>query len=164
MNLLELYDNTKKYKAWRGTGYSQNSNWILKNIVPFKGLKTLLIQAECFGQTVDAIHVVNIQFSGIDYRDEPVKNGDMYELEFKGQMYYFVRPTLKTECTVRCSCPDFVYRSSYACWIHKVLFGSKPKKYIKKTNRKPVNPDNIPIICKHLFQTQSLLHTEGILA
>ena len=166
MNLVELMDETKKLASWRGEGYGQNNNWTIKSAIAFAGTKTFLCQGTCFGETVKASHVVAIQWSIVQYFEEDAlpENGDVLTLNYKGEDYHLIRPTLHTECTVRCSCADFEYRLAPWNFKHKALFGSRPKKYVKKTNRPPVNPGQYPGICKHIFQFQSLLHEKGYLA
>lgn len=165
MNLIELFESTKKLADWRGEGYGQNSSWNLKQVIPFVGTKTLLFQAECFGETVKGIHVVNFQFKNINFyeKENLPKDKDIKEIEYKGDKYYFEKPSLTTECTYRCSCPDANYTWGWADFKAKVWFGNPPRKYVKKTNRKPKNPDLIPGFCKHGFQLQSYLHVEGYL-
>ena len=163
MTLLELWNSTKTFKAWRGTGYGQNQNWQLVNMVPFSGTKTLLLQLKCFGETEDSEHIVNMQFEGLKYVDEVPKNAEYKTFEYKGEQYHFEHPTIDTEVKVRCSCSDYTYRFSYANWKAKCQFGSKPKAYKKKTNRKPLNPDLIPGMCKHISQAQSYLKVEDIM-
>lgn len=164
MNLIELHDNAKKVSNWRGIGYSQNENWVLKSVIPYKGTKTLLFQATCHGETVDGIHVVNLQFNNIKYFDTPPENGDIKEIEYKGEKYYFVRPTLENDVLARCSCPDFYYTFAYWNWKNKCIFGGMPKPYKRKTkNRKPRNPEHLPGICKHIYQLQSYLRTHDYL-
>jgi hypothetical protein len=155
MNLIQLYDSTKKFAGWRQS-YGQNSDWNLIAIVPFVGTKTLLFQAKCFGETVHGEHMVNIQFSGVNYSEEP--NSSYKEIEYKGEKYWYERPTLKSEVTVRCSCPDMTYRFAFANIKARCWFGGRPKKYIKKTKRPPINPDNIAGMCKHLVGLQGYLH------
>lgn len=163
MTLVELYNKTKEYKAWRGLGYGQNQQWTLKNVVPFKGTKTLLIQAQCFGQTVNGIHTVNFQFENLKYVDEIPENAEYKTYTYKDEDYYFEYPDISTtKVRVRCSCPDFYWRFALADNKANCLFGSKPKAYKKKTNRKPLNPDMIPGICKHIVQLQSFLKTKDI--
>jgi len=164
MTLLELYESTKKF-SMRRADYAQNSNWVLRNVVPFKGTKTLLIQADCNGYTEKATHVVNIQFEGLNYVDEVPKNAEYKTLTYKDEEYHFSYPTVEdTNVKIRCSCSDFYYTWSYPDWKEKVLFGSKPKKYIRKTKtRPPRNPDQIPGMCKHIYQAISLLKVEDLL-
>lgn len=161
MNLVELLESSKKVANWRETGYGQNTNWVLKSVIPFVGTKTILFQAECFGQTVDATHVTQIQFSGITFFDTLPEDGEhenIKEIDYKGETYYYVKPDINTQCTVRCSCPDFVYRFAWYNFKHKALFGAMPKKYKRKTKtRPPVNPGHHPGMCKHIFQLQSYL-------
>jgi hypothetical protein len=166
MNLVELMDNTKKLASWRGEGYGQNAQWTIKSAIPFAGTKTFLAQGQCFGESVKAIHIVAIQWSKITYFEEDAlpENVDFLTLKYKDENYYLIRPTLESECTCRCSCADFEYRLAPWNFKNKALFGSPPKKYVKKTNRPPVNPGMYPGICKHIFQFQSLLHDKGYLA
>jgi hypothetical protein len=162
MNLIELYDSTKSL-SMRRADYGQNSDWNLKAVIPFQGTKTLLFQAQCFGETVHGEHIVNIQFSGLKYVDEP-KDADVKEIEYKDEKYYVQRPTLHTNCTVRCSCPDFYFTWSYWNFKNKALFGNLPKKYVRKTTTRPErNPKHVPGICKHIFQLQSYLRVHDYL-
>lgn len=164
MNLIELHENSKKVSNWRGDGYSQNANWILKTIIPYKGTNTLLFQATCNGETIEGIHVVNLQFNNVKYFDKPPEDGDVKEIEFKGEKYYFIRPTLESDVVCRCSCPDYYFTFAYYNWQHKINFGGKPKVYKRKTKtRPPRNPQHLPGICKHLFQFQSYLRTHDYL-
>lgn len=163
MNLIELYDSTKKL-SMRRADYAQNTNWNLKNVVPFMGTKTLLFQAECFGETVNGIHVVNVQFSGLKILEELPENADYKKITYKDVDYYVERPTLETKCSVRCSCPDFYFTWAFYNHKNKALFGSLPKKYIRKTTtRPPRNPLKVPGICKHIFQLQSYLRVHDYL-
>lgn len=164
MNLLELSENNKKVAPWREYGYGQNSNWILKNVLPMQGVKTLLFSAKCNGETVKAEHNVHIQFNQVKYLDELPKDGkheNITEYEFKGSNYIWIKPDLKMNVLVRCSCPDQTHL--FAPWNvkNKCWFGMKPKAYKKKTNRKPRNPDHLPGFCKHLSQFISYLQKHG---
>lgn len=168
MNLIELYDSAKQVSVSR-SNYGQNGNWELKGVVPFVGTKTLLFQLQCFGETVEAEHVVHIQFNNIKYFNEedltePPDGKTVKEIEYKGESYYLIPPTLKTNCTVRCSCPDYYFTFSYWNYKTKNQFGGPPKKYVRKTKtRPPRNPNHHPGICKHIFQAQAYLHTHGYL-
>ena len=162
LSLVELFDSTKKLAAWRGTGYGQNQNWVLKNMVPYIGTKSLLFQAECMGETVAATHITNIMFSGVRYLEDDVENAEYKTLDFKGDTVRYAYPDLHTKCTTKCSCPDFKFRWEYADKKVKALFGNLSKKYIRKTKtRPPVNPEQIPGMCKHVWQLQSFLRVEG---
>jgi len=163
MNLITLHDNAEKLAKWRKFGYGQNGTWRLTQVIPYKGTKTLLCQAVCNGETVEAEHVSNIQFLNIKFFDEPPSDGEYGTVEYKEEKYYYVKPTLENDVKIRCSCPDFTYRSAYWAWKAKVIFGGMPKPYKRKTKgkRKPVNPLRIPFSCKHIHQMQALVRTEG---
>lgn len=161
MNLVELLENAKKVADWRGTGYGQNQQWNLTNVVPYMGTNSILFQGTCYGETETVQHVVNFMFTKLRILEDPIENAEMLKLTYKDVDYYCEFPTVNSEVKVRCSCSDFQYRSAYWCWKDKCLFGSKPKAYKRKTkNRKPVNPLKLPFICKHQHQFQSYLRTE----
>ena len=65
-------------------------------------------------------------------------------------------PSLSTtEVRTRCGCHSFYFYASYADMIHNALYGRNPKPYIRKTSpgdknyKPPVNPQEIPLVCKH---------------
>jgi hypothetical protein len=64
---------------------------------------------------------------------------------------------------VKCTCLDFYYR--FATWNNrdKALEGNPPPPYVKKSNRPPVNPDQISGLCKHLMKSVDFLGDEKIL-
>lgn len=164
MNLIELSDNNKRVANWREFGYGMNSNFTLKNVVPFQGMKTVLFSASCFGETVKAEHIVNIQFNKIKYVDELPKGKERENVksyEYKGSTYYFIKPTLEDQVMLRCSCPDMEYTFTYWNYKNKAAFGGPPKAYKRKTNRKPRNPDHLPGYCKHCSQFINYLQNEG---
>jgi hypothetical protein len=162
MNLVELHDSTKRLAHWRGEGYGMNRNWIVKNVVPYVGTKSLLFTAECYGESVDATHICHMMFTGVRYLEEDVENAEYKTIEYHGVEERYVYPDLKTNIVLSCTCPDYRYRWEYANKKAGALFGRLSKKYIRKTKtRKPVNPDLIPGICRHLFQMQSYLRVEG---
>ena len=166
MNLLQLADNSKELATWREFGYGQNQQFKLNNVIPFQGVKTLLVQSTCYGETVSAEHVQNLNFLRVKYLNELPKDGSPENVktkEYGGSDYYFIKPTLSTDVLMRCSCPDWVYRSSYFAWKEKCIFGSKPKAYKRKTTgkRKPMNPIEKPFLCKHLTQLVQFLQAEG---
>lgn len=63
---------------------------------------------------------------------------------------------------VNCDCLDFYWR--FATWNHQKnsLNGHPPPPYQRKTNRPPVNPRQVPGVCKHLLKTISALKETGI--
>lgn len=63
---------------------------------------------------------------------------------------------------VRCSCLDFHWR--FSMWNAKddSLYGEPPGLYQKKTDRPPVNPNQVPGVCKHLIRLIDRLGTSGL--
>jgi hypothetical protein len=168
MNLIDLHDGATQLASWRATGYGQNGNFTLKSAIPYAGTKSMLFQLTCHGETVQAIHVSHLMFTGLTYftEDNLPENVDYLTLEYKGENYYLIRPDVHTEVKVLCSCSDFIFSFAMADYRNKCLFGSMPKKYKRKagSNRKPRNPNGYIGECKHIFQAQSLLHNKGYLA
>lgn len=64
---------------------------------------------------------------------------------------------------VRCTCLDFYFR--FALWNlkHKSLHGDPPDPYVKTTDRPPVNPQQKPGVCKHLYKLIQNLKGQGIM-
>lgn len=165
MNLLELYESTKKFSL-RRADYAQNYSWAIESIVPYVGTKSLLVQATCHGLTQHGVkHITNIMFSGVEFHEEPVDGAELKELVYKGEKYYYKRPDLHTQCTVRCSCLDFYFTWMWPDKSAKALFGNLGRPYKRKTTtRPPRNPDHIPGFCKHVFQLESYLRNEDWIA
>lgn len=69
----------------------------------------------------------------------------------------------KNPVKVGCTCPDFQWR--FAWWNNKngSLLGAKPKPYKKKTDRPPVNANQVEGVCKHIIKVLDALEDTGIL-
>jgi len=94
----------------------------------------------------DADQADNVSFSG--------PSGDEFHIE----PIELARNNIK----VHCNCLDFYWR--FATWNHQKnsLDGHPPPPYQKKTNRPPVNPRQVPGVCKHLLKTIEELRNAGI--
>lgn len=65
---------------------------------------------------------------------------------------------------VRCDCLDFYHRFFPHNNRDKSLYGNVPRPYVRKTNtRPPVNPQNVPGLCKHLLAAAEALSNTGLL-
>lgn len=64
---------------------------------------------------------------------------------------------------VRCTCLDFYFR--FALWNQRKnsLYGDPPDPYVKTTDRPPVNPQQKPGVCKHLYKLIQKLKVQGIM-
>ncbi len=68
----------------------------------------------------------------------------------------------QTNVKVKCNCLDFFYR--FATWngARNSLIGPVPPPYFKTTNRPPVNPHQVPGVCKHIIKTVETLRQAGV--
>jgi hypothetical protein len=64
---------------------------------------------------------------------------------------------------VRCNCMDFHYRFANYNAQDKSLVGKPPPPYVKKTNRPPVNPNQVPGLCKHLLKVVQQVQATGLI-
>jgi len=94
----------------------------------------------------DADQADNISFTGSD--------GDEYHIE--------PIDLSRSNVKVSCNCLDFYWR--FAIWDHQrnSLNGHPPPPYQKVTNRPPVNPQQVPGVCKHIMKTVISLKDSGI--
>jgi hypothetical protein len=67
----------------------------------------------------------------------------------------------KTKVKVRCDCSDFRWRFAYYNAKHGALYGVAPPPYVKKSDRPPVNPRELPGMCKHLMAAFNKMRSDG---
>jgi hypothetical protein len=137
MTFKELTDTIE---AWRGDIdelYYRTDTVSLTKTSYAKGVKTLQ-----FIGLVNSYHRNNqykiiIQFSNVNEEDN--------KLGYK-------KPCLtKNDVHIRCSCLDYTFRFQFSNKKVNALYGN-PKKYKRKTlTRPPVNPDEVPGYCKHIY-------------
>lgn len=96
-----------------------------------------------------------IQFSNVNYNT----GGRGVTFTAVDGSEYTIEPIRLSQNTVkvRCDCLDFHYR--FATWNYndESLIGKPPPLYRKKTNRPPVNPAQVPGLCKHLVKFFTVL-------
>jgi hypothetical protein len=135
MTLAELVEKTKEYAPKRVTHLPLIAFDDLKETHELKdGLEVTVVHAVAHSErNPDEVYEVTIEGVGelIDLEATPVK--------------------------VSCTCQDFYWR--FAPWNDEngCLHGAPPEPYEKKTDRKPVNPDHIPGLCKHLLNAVAVL-------
>lgn len=129
--------------------------------VPAVGEGLLTVKATVRGSK--GKYTTSIMFEKVRY----VEQGTQYAAGFTAVdgKEYFVLPLRQTreDVKVNCTCLDFYYR--FAAWNQKdkSLNGEPPKPYIKKGNREPVNPDQVPGVCKHILKLADTLKIEHLL-
>ena len=114
-------------------------------------------------RTDDEQYHTRIVFDNIEYVDE--ETGETHRFTASDGQDYIILPATynDTDVKVDCGCLDFRYL--FAVW-HKrdgSLHGNPPPPYIKKTDRKPVNPNKVAGLCKHLIKLKDRLVQDNFL-
>lgn len=133
--------------------------------LPFIGTKNLSI--ESLVQNSDSkdghsTYTPKIIFNQVQFEDDvsdtnitfTAKDGNEYNMQPIDLASNTVR--------VRCNCADFLWRFAAFNAKDKSLIGTAPPPYQRKTNRGPVNPQQVPGVCKHLIKTFDALKHSGM--
>ena len=96
--------------------------------------------------------------------DEDDTNDNVTFTGSDGDVHH-IKPIALAESNVkvRCTCLDFYYR--FSVWNNSAdaLYGQPFPTYQRKTDtRPPVNPDQVPGVCKHIIKTVQALKDAGI--
>jgi hypothetical protein len=135
-----------------------SGNIILKNVVPYVGMKSLLLQFLHKGISLPMMYQVDLFFSGVEFFQTPeeatearVSSNDLVKVQYKELKTHLRKIRIDTNLVrYRCSCPDCYF--TYAWWAFRdgALFGPRPKPYIRKTTWAPKrNPGEYSGLCKH---------------
>ena len=84
----------------------------------------------------------------------------------RGGKKFYVEPVElnSTTVAVSCNCADYVMRFAHTNSANNCHVGQLPPPYTRKTTtRPPVNPDNVPGLCKHLLKMVDDLKRTGLL-
>lgn len=129
-------------------------------LLPFIGTRNLNVRAVVTnkGSTYNS----TVIFNDVDFDADDAP--DNVSFTAKDGNEYHVKPIILTQHTVRvrCNCLDFYWRFAAFNAKDKSLIGAPPKPYQRKTDRGPVNPQEVPGVCKHLMATIKALRTSGI--
>lgn len=106
-----------------------------------------------------------IEFSEVQFVEEETTPGASVEVVGTNFRKYQIRPLSMegNNAHVRCSCPDFIYRFAFYDYQRDCLYGPLPPKYVRKTQRPPVNPTKSIGMCKHLHAVVERLKREGVI-
>lgn len=101
-----------------------------------------------------------ILFKGVNYN--PIKEAVRLQAS-DGMPYRFEKLSFEnSQVALRCNCLDFRYRFSYYNHLDEALYGRKPVKYTKSEGSRPVNPLELPGMCKHLIKLVKVLEQANI--
>lgn len=171
---IDAFPNTQKRQHAIDTVKITSLDWY-----PYLGMKTLWIVAgiqsprtplrhsqpqPSHGEQTQPMKTYKTQllFKGVQYYDEPIPTSKKL-VDNMGQTYYLGVLTPNHEVNVRCSCPDFHWRFQHEDKLDKSLQGADRKPYQKKTNRPPVNPNQMPGMCKHIMKLIKVVRDSGLL-
>lgn len=124
---------------------------------PYVGVNMLHVKSTT-GQ-----HQQAIQFMGVQFVPAQADGTATVVASDDGRDYYFKPIVLSAHMAkVRCSCLDFRFRFAAYNNTDQSLIGRAPPPYTRKTNRPPVNPNQVPGICKHLIRVLDELEADGV--
>jgi hypothetical protein len=128
--------------------------------LPFLGTKNLNVEALAASDGTN--YTPKLIFNQVVFEDEDTPNN----ITFTGKdgNEYNMQPINLAQNTVRvrCDCLDFYWRFAAFNAKDKSLIGTAPKPYQRVSNRGPVNPQQVPGVCKHLIQTVKALKEAGM--
>ncbi len=149
---VATFPNTTKRQHSADTIKITKLNWM-----PFTGVHTLFIRA--LAQNEGREYNPVILFKNVQYIDEGISF-----VANDGKTYKVQPLSLKeNDVLLRCQCGDFYWRGNYADHVDHSLYGRKRKKYESLGIRPPVNPENAPMMCKHLMKMIKAIKESGIL-
>ena len=120
----------------------------------------LIVKAET--RSSDKTYDTTIQFSKVRF----VKPGTQHSvpLETNGtEVSIMPLKNLGNQVEVHCNCMDFYWRFAMYNSKNQSLLGDAPAPYVKKTDRVPLNPEQVPGACKHLNKLADQLRLQRIL-
>lgn len=161
LTVKDLMDGTRKFRH-PVKEYPQAKFIKVNKIVPSIGVKTLGFYGESPSFTrSSAGYNQTLVFKNVEFSEEEpeVDKNDWYYLEDKNVWYK--KPGLEeNDILARCGCPDHRFRFQLALKKNKALHGNLIP-YEKKTDRPPLNPDDIPGLCKHNYNFIKALIQKG---
>lgn len=129
-------------------------------LLPFLGTKNLNVKTLASSDGTN--YSPTIIFNRVEFENEDLPENVTFKAKDGNE--YHIKPLNLADHTVRvrCNCLDFHYRFAFYNAKDKSLIGSAPKPYQRKTNRGPVNPQQVPGVCKHLIAMTKALKHSGI--
>lgn len=119
------------------------------------GTKRMQFYGEISGSTGNRYSVI-ISFLDV----EPTQGLDSIGIR---QGRYPIPDLYKNEVQVRCGCPSYRFTGAVGNYSHRISTGPKFGRFIPaKTNRAGRNPNEAPMVCKHLIEFMNYLISEGL--
>ena len=161
--MQDLYNST--VRAFPKTTKRQHAIDPIKIVslewIPYLGVKTLYIKALAQNTENGKEYHPIIVFKNVKYLDsKEVNSVDIFDKN--GKTHTIKKIDSSNEVLVRCNCKDFLWRGNYSDHLDKSLYGSKRAPYLSIGNRPSVNPNNDPMLCKHIIKFYKVLNQSGI--
>lgn len=129
--------------------------------IPFVGMKFLHVRSTTLSNGHNYQQALQFQRVQFDEQETP----DNISILGNDNQVYHVHPIQLTNhnVKVRCNCLDFHFRFAHYNSPDKSLVGRPPPPYVRKTTtRPPVNPMQVPGMCKHLLKVVEVLEENGL--
>jgi len=128
---------------------------------PYLGLKTLFLKGLAQNTESSREYSPIILFKGINYFKG--KGNNYVEIKDNRGKSYILEKIDNNEVLVRCNCKDFFWRGNYSDYLDSSLYGRKRPPYSALSRRESVNPNNSPMVCKHIIKLYKVLGQSGII-
>jgi hypothetical protein len=154
-NIERGFPDTRKRQHATGEVVISNVQYM-----PYLGMKMLHVKS--LSTSNGNRYQQALQFNGVAFEDSDTDQNATFQAS-DGEDYHVQPLDLNGHnVKVRCSCLDFHYRFANYNAQDKSLVGRPPPQYQKKTNRPPVNPAQVPGMCKHLLKLVEMLRGYGL--
>jgi len=129
--------------------------------VPYVGLSTLFIKGLAQNTVNSKEYTPILLFKDINYSS--TKGRNYIEIKDNNGKNYILERIFNNDVLARCNCKDFFWRGNYADHLDRSLYGRKRTEYHSQTNRPSVNPNNDPMVCKHVIKLYKVIEQSGII-
>ena len=153
---------TSNTNVFFGTSRKQKAAQVQLNNVQYIQAADGILIVKAQTRSSDKTYDTTIQFQKVRF----VKPGTLHSvpLEMAGQEVSIMPlKNMGNHVEVHCDCMDFYWRFAMYNNKNKSLLGEPPAPYVKKTDRVPLNPDQVPGACKHLNKLADQLKLQRIL-
>jgi len=132
---------------------------------PFLGVRTLFLKglAQNFADGGGEYTPI-ILFKNVRYHNTP-DQGLVEIVASDGRTYHLERlSAADNDVLLRCGCGDFHWRFNYYNHLDHSLHGRKRAPYVPTGTGGPINPMEMPGMCKHLMSMARSLRDSGLVA
>jgi hypothetical protein len=155
---VDAFPNTTKRQHATDSIHIANLQW-----TPFVGMKTLMVKG--LAQNEDREYSPIIVFKNVIYHPNRDEYGLVQLTDITGAQYLLERlSSEENDVLVRCNCKDFYWRGVHFNKMDRSLHGRDRTKYEALHNPGSSNPQEMPILCKHLIKMAQAIRESTLLA